>query len=78
MEKGSDGFVRSDQIDLKNLDERLERHLIITRTMDKNKKKTQDDSCINYNTSSILSNHPTAPTINPNPSLYLFSSSVPR
>ncbi|PHT46022.1 hypothetical protein CQW23_15180 [Capsicum baccatum] len=77
MEKGSDGFVRADQIDLKNLDEHLERHLIRTRTMEKN-KKPQVDSCINYNTSSKLSNHPTTPTINPNPSLYLFSSSALR
>ncbi|KAF3652716.1 putative E3 ubiquitin-protein ligase SIS3-like [Capsicum annuum] len=80
MEKGSDGFVRADQIDLKSLDEQLERHLIRARTMEKNKKKPQDDSCISYNTSSILSNQPTTPTINPNPNptLSLFSSSVPR
>ncbi|PHT46300.1 hypothetical protein CQW23_15458 [Capsicum baccatum] len=80
MEKGSDGFVRADQIDLKSLDEQLERHLIRARTMEKNKKKPQDDSSISYNTSSILSNQPTTPTINPNPNhtLSLFSSSVPR
>ncbi|XP_004241510.1 serine/threonine-protein kinase 52 [Solanum lycopersicum] len=79
MEKGSDGFVRADQIDLKSLDEQLERHLIRARTMDKdkNKKKPQDDSSINYNISiATVANHPTTP--NPNPNLSLFSSSVPR
>ncbi|KAH0659359.1 hypothetical protein KY289_028107 [Solanum tuberosum] len=77
MEKGSDGFVRADQIDLKSLDEQLERHLIRARTMDKdkNKKKPQDDSSINYNISTAtVANHPTIP----NPNLSLFSSSVPR
>ncbi|TMX03681.1 hypothetical protein EJD97_014858 [Solanum chilense] len=77
MEKGSDGFVRADQIDLKSLDEQLERHLIRARTMDKdkNKKKPQDDSSINYNISiATVANHPTTP----NPNLSLFSSSVPR
>nr|GMD33070.1 serine/threonine-protein kinase STY8-like [Ipomoea batatas] len=45
MEKSSDGFVRADQIDLKSLDEQLERHLNRAWTMEKNKKKlTQDDS----------------------------------
>lgn len=37
------GFVRADQIDLKSLDEQLERHLNRAWTMDKNKKKNQDD-----------------------------------
>ncbi|XP_055831379.1 serine/threonine-protein kinase STY13-like [Solanum dulcamara] len=81
MEKGSDGFVRADQIDLKSLDEQLERHLIRARTMekDKNKKKPQDDSSINYNTfTATVANHPTTLTSNPIPSLSLFSSSVPR
>lgn len=52
MEKGSDGFVRADQIDLKSLDEQLERHLNRALTMEKtnNKKKPLDDSCINYST----------------------------
>ncbi|MCD9644434.1 hypothetical protein HAX54_032643 [Datura stramonium] len=79
MEKGSDGFVRADQIDLKSLDEQLERHLIRARTMEKNKKKPQDDSCINYNTANTVANHPTTTTTTiPNPNLSLFSSSVPR
>lgn len=39
MEKNSDGFVRADQIDLKSLDEQLERHLNRAWTMEKNKKK---------------------------------------
>lgn len=47
MEKSSDGFVRADQIDLKSLDEQLERHLNRAWTMEKNKKKlTQDDSVL--------------------------------
>ncbi|XP_009613289.1 serine/threonine-protein kinase 52 [Nicotiana tabacum] len=73
MEKGSEGFVRADQIDLKSLDEQLERHLNRVRTMEKNNiKKPLDDSCINYTTFSTTttavvaaSNHPTttaAPT----------------
>ncbi|CAA2979116.1 serine threonine- kinase HT1-like [Olea europaea subsp. europaea] len=42
MEKNSDGFVRADQIDLKSLDEQLERHLNRTWTMEKNKKNQED------------------------------------
>ncbi|PSS07798.1 Serine/threonine-protein kinase [Actinidia chinensis var. chinensis] len=42
MEKSSDGFVRADQIDLKRLDEQLERHLNRAWTVEKNKQ--QQDS----------------------------------
>ncbi|XP_024969491.1 serine/threonine-protein kinase STY13-like [Cynara cardunculus var. scolymus] len=38
----NDGFVRADQIDLKSLDEQLERHLSKVWTMEKNKKKQPD------------------------------------
>lgn len=38
MKENSDGFVRADQIDLKSLDEQLERHLNKVRTMDKSKR----------------------------------------
>ena len=58
MEKSSDGFVRADQIDLKSLDEQLERHLNRAWTMEKNKKKEEDSIFINNNSnnsSSILS-----------------------
>ncbi|KAM3703851.1 hypothetical protein ACB098_04G128100 [Castanea mollissima] len=58
MEKSSDGFVRADQIDLKSLDEQLERHLNRAWTMEKNKKKEEDSTFINNNSnnsSSILS-----------------------
>jgi hypothetical protein len=48
MEKSSDGFVRADQIDLKSLDEQLERHLNRAWTMEKNKKK-EEDTFINNN-----------------------------
>ncbi|KAJ0579829.1 putative dual-specificity kinase TKL-Pl-4 family [Helianthus annuus] len=37
-ETNNDGFVRADQIDLKSLDEQLERHLNRAWTMEKNKK----------------------------------------
>lgn len=46
MEKSSNGFVRADQIDLKSLDEQLERHLNRALTLEKNKKRTQDDLSI--------------------------------
>ncbi|VFQ95662.1 unnamed protein product [Cuscuta campestris] len=48
MEKSSDGFVRADQIDLKSLDEQLERHLNRALTLEKSKKKaaTVDDSAL--------------------------------
>ncbi|KAA8542657.1 hypothetical protein F0562_023844 [Nyssa sinensis] len=42
MKESSDGFVRADQIDLKSLDEQLERHLNRAWTMEKNKKKEED------------------------------------
>ncbi|KAG6489369.1 hypothetical protein ZIOFF_050638 [Zingiber officinale] len=38
-EGGGDGFVRADQIDLKNLDEQLERHLSRALTMEKRKEE---------------------------------------
>nr|XP_028948119.1 serine/threonine-protein kinase STY8-like [Malus domestica] len=37
MKESSDGFVRADQIDLKSLDEQLERHLNRVLTLEKNK-----------------------------------------
>ncbi|KAK2971098.1 hypothetical protein RJ640_005245, partial [Escallonia rubra] len=49
----SDGFVRADQIDLKSLDEQLERHLNRAWTMEKNKKKQSDSD---YSTTTY---HPT-------------------
>ncbi|KAG7021465.1 Serine/threonine-protein kinase HT1 [Cucurbita argyrosperma subsp. argyrosperma] len=42
MKDNNDGFVRADQIDLKSLDEQLERHLNRALTMEKNKKKDED------------------------------------
>lgn len=42
MKEGGDGgFVRADQIDLKSLDEQLERHLSRALTMEKAKKKDE-------------------------------------
>ncbi|XP_055827288.1 serine/threonine-protein kinase STY13-like [Solanum dulcamara] len=72
MEKGSDGFVRADQIDLKSLDEQLERHLNRTWTMEKtNKKKPLDDSCINYSTATAA-----AATVTAAAASFSLSSSV--
>lgn len=51
MKEGGDGgFVRADQIDLKSLDEQLERHLSRALTMEKSKKK---DELGDYQSSSI-------------------------
>ncbi|XP_057491203.1 serine/threonine-protein kinase STY13-like [Actinidia eriantha] len=42
MKEGNDGFVRADQIDLKSLDEQLQRHLISRAwTMEKKKQEQQ-------------------------------------
>ncbi|PKA62038.1 Serine/threonine-protein kinase HT1 [Apostasia shenzhenica] len=40
---GGGGFVRADQIDLRSLDEQLERHLNRALTMEKKKKGNEDD-----------------------------------
>lgn len=48
MKEGGDshsgGFVRADQIDLKSLDEQLERHLSRALTMEKHKKKEPEST----------------------------------
>ncbi|KAJ4712311.1 Protein kinase [Melia azedarach] len=46
MKESSDGFVRADQIDLKSLDEQLERHLNRALTMEKNKRRNSDDNIL--------------------------------
>ncbi|KAF2616199.1 hypothetical protein F2Q70_00009078 [Brassica cretica] len=43
MKEGNDGFVRADQIDLKSLDEQLERHLSRALTLEKNKKRDEEE-----------------------------------
>ena len=43
MKDGSDGFVRADQIDLKSIDEQLERHLNKVLTIEKNKQKLKGE-----------------------------------
>ncbi|KAK6920722.1 Serine-threonine/tyrosine-protein kinase, catalytic domain [Dillenia turbinata] len=43
MKESSDGFVRADQIDLKSLDEQLERHLNRAWTIEKKNKEKEDD-----------------------------------
>lgn len=40
---GGGGYVRADQIDLKSLDEQLQRHLSRAWTMEKNKEKEDDE-----------------------------------
>ncbi|XP_020098192.1 serine/threonine-protein kinase STY8-like isoform X2 [Ananas comosus] len=42
MKEAGDGFVRADQIDLRSLDEQLERHLSRTRTMEKKKRREEE------------------------------------
>lgn len=42
MKESGDGFVRADQIDLKSIDEQLERHLNRALTMEKNRRKEDD------------------------------------
>lgn len=67
MEKSSDGFVRADQIDLKSLDDQLDRHLNRAWTLEKNKKKAQDDFYINPTTTTMaVAPAPTAVTANNN------------
>lgn len=44
MKEGSDGFVRADQIDLKTIDEQLERHLNKALILEKHKNKEEDDA----------------------------------
>lgn len=39
----SGGYVRADQIDLKSLDEQLQRHLSRAWTMEKNKEKEEEE-----------------------------------
>ncbi|KAJ0104799.1 hypothetical protein Patl1_18013 [Pistacia atlantica] len=46
MKENNDGFVRADQIDLKSLDEQLERHLNRALTMEKTKKRNSDDNIL--------------------------------
>nr|DAD34611.1 TPA_asm: hypothetical protein HUJ06_005251 [Nelumbo nucifera] len=43
MKESSDGFVRADQIDLKRLDEQLERHLSRAWTMEKKKEEGEKE-----------------------------------
>ena len=41
-ESGGGGYVRADQIDLKSLDEQLQRHLSRAWTMEKNKNRKEE------------------------------------
>lgn len=43
MKESNDGFVRADQIDLKTIDEQLERHLNKALTKEKKKQKEEED-----------------------------------
>ncbi|XP_020226031.1 dual specificity protein kinase zakA [Cajanus cajan] len=43
MKETSDGFVRADQIDLKSIDEQLQRHLNKVLTIDKKKRSEEDE-----------------------------------
>ncbi|KAL6006949.1 hypothetical protein ACLOJK_032445 [Asimina triloba] len=43
MKEGNDGFVRADQIDLKSLDDQLDRHLSRAWTMDKKRESLEEE-----------------------------------
>lgn len=45
-EGGGGGYLRADQIDLKSLDEQLQRHLSRAWTMEKNKKPEDDEEAV--------------------------------
>lgn len=53
MKEKNDGFMRADQIDLKNIDEQLERHfnkaLVIDHNDDSNSVATDDGAVFNKN-----------------------------
>ncbi|KAF1867082.1 hypothetical protein Lal_00049510 [Lupinus albus] len=62
MKENSDGFVRADQIDLKSIDEQLERHLNKVLTMDKKKHIEEEDGNRVHMHSGSASNSPIAAT----------------
>ncbi|CAL0306821.1 unnamed protein product [Lupinus luteus] len=62
MKENSDGFVRADQIDLKSIDEQLERHLNRVLTMEKKKHIKEDDGNHVHIHSGSASNSPIAAT----------------
>lgn len=63
MKESSDGFVRADQIDLKSLDEQLERHLNRALTMEKSKKQRNSDDNILVTTAAAASANANATAI---------------
>lgn len=42
MKESNEGYVRADQIDLKSLDEQLQRHLTRALTLEKKKKEEEE------------------------------------
>ncbi|KAE9610067.1 putative dual-specificity kinase TKL-Pl-4 family [Lupinus albus] len=60
MKESSDGFVRADQIDLKSIDEQLERHLNKVLTMEKKKYIEEEDGNYVHRHSGSASNSPIA------------------
>ncbi|KAL2321853.1 hypothetical protein Fmac_026232 [Flemingia macrophylla] len=62
MKESSDGFVRADQIDLKSIDEQLERHLNRVLTIDKKKRSEEDEDAdhVNVHTTNSATASPTA------------------
>ncbi|XP_015868278.3 serine/threonine-protein kinase STY13-like isoform X2 [Ziziphus jujuba] len=63
MKEGSDGFVRADQIDLKSLDEQLERHMSRALTMEKSKKLRDEQGNTNNFLTSTASTTTTTTTM---------------
>ena len=56
MKESGDGFVRADQIDLKSIDEQLERHLNKALTIEKSKRKEEEPNTIISTHTHIRSN----------------------
>ncbi|KAM2076120.1 hypothetical protein FF1_038946 [Malus domestica] len=77
MKESSDGFVRADQIDLKSLDEQLERHLNRVLTLEKNKIMRDPETNSNsiHLTTTSNSNSTTTTTTTSTSSMTL---SIPR
>ncbi|RDY00690.1 Serine/threonine-protein kinase HT1 [Mucuna pruriens] len=60
MKESSDGFVRADQIDLKSIDEQLERHLNKVLIIDKKKRSEDEEDADHVHVHTSASSSPTA------------------
>ncbi|XP_068305653.1 serine/threonine-protein kinase 52-like [Pyrus communis] len=80
MKESSDGFVRADQIDLKSLDEQLERHLNRVLTLEKSKIMRDPETNSNniHLTTTSNSNSTAATTTTTTTSTSSMTLSIPR